>query len=77
MVEHSQYVLIKFQDQQYDSHASLQIEPRPDCIRRIFATFKPLQNPITIAQQNMDQFRINTRNGFFVLELDGSLILNQ
>lgn len=73
-IEHHPYVLIKFQGEQYDSRALLQIEPRPDCLRRIFVTFKPLQNPTTIPQQNIDQFRIDTRNGFFVLEWGGSLI---
>ena len=39
-MEHSKYVLINFQGEDYDRRAPLKIEPKPDCVIRIFVTFK-------------------------------------
>ena len=73
-MEHSKYVFISFQGEEYNKRAPLNIEPKPDCLKRIFMTFKLLDEKITVPEQNIDQFKINERKGFFVLEWGGSQV---
>ena len=73
-MEHSKYVFISFQGEEYNKRAPLNIEPKPDCLKRIFMTFKLLDEKITVLEQNIDQFKINERKGFFVLEWGGSQV---
>lgn len=71
-MEKSNFVLINFQDEDYDKRAPLNIEPKPDSMKRIFMTFKLLEEKISVPAQNLEKFRINERKGFFVLEWGGS-----
>ena len=73
-MEHSKYVLIKFQGEEYEERAPLKIEPKPDCVKRIFVTFKLLEEEVSVPIQNIDEFKIENRDGFFVLEWGGSQI---
>lgn len=74
-MEHSKYVKIKFEGEEYEKRAPLIIEPKPNCIKRIFVTFKLLDERETIPVQNIDKFKIGERNGFLVLEWGGTQIL--
>ena len=71
-MEHSKYVAIKFQDEDYDKRVPLTVEPKPDSIKRIFMTFKLLDEQISIPAQNLEKFKIEERKGFFVLEWGGA-----
>ena len=73
-MEHSKYVLINFQDEEYDKRAPLTVEPKPDSMKRIFMTYKLLDEQITVPTQNLEKFRIQERKGFFVLEWGGSQV---
>ena len=57
-MEHSKFVLINFQDEDYDQRAPLTVEPKPDSIKRIFMTFKLLKESISVPVQNIEKFRI-------------------
>lgn len=71
---HSNYVIIKFQDEEYEKRAPLIIEPKPDFIKRIFITFRLLDTPINIPIQNIEKFQIKERKGFYAIEWGGSQI---
>ena len=71
-MEHSKYVAIKFQDEDYDKRVPLTVEPKPDSIKRIFMTFKLLDEQISIPAQNLEKYKIEERKGFFVLEWGGA-----
>lgn len=73
-MEHSEFVLIGFQGDQYTSRAPLTIDPLPDRVHRIFMTFKLLDKEISIPEQDLTPFRIHERTGFFVLEWGGAMI---
>ena len=73
-MEHSKYVLINFQGEDYDRRAPLKIEPNTDRIIHIFMTFKLLDEFISIPIQDIEKFKIEDRKGFFVLEWGGSQI---
>ena len=74
-MEHSKYVKLKIEGEEYEKRAPLNIEPKPDCIKRIFVTFKLLDEREKIPVQNIDKFKIGERNGFLVFEWGGSQIL--
>ena len=71
LMEHSKYVSINFQGKDYDSNFPLIIDPKPDTIRRIFMTFKLIDEKIEIPEQNLSQFQIRDRKGFMALEWGG------
>ena len=73
-MEHSNFVLIKFQDEDYKNRAHISIEPKPDFIRRIFITFKLLNEKKSLPEQKIDKFKIE-RRGFYVLEWGGYHII--
>lgn len=74
-MEHSKYVLINFQDEDYDKRAPLTVEPKPDYLKRIFMTFKLIQEKQEIPVQNLEKYKIKERKGFFVFEWGGSQVL--
>ncbi len=45
-----------------------------DCVKRVFITFKLLEEEVSVPIQNIDEFKIENREGFFVLEWGGSQI---
>ncbi len=63
------YNLISFQQEAYTDNATLKISPTPDSIQRIFMVFKPLDEKIEIAEQELEPF---SREGFTVIEWGGS-----
>ena len=73
-MEHSKYVAICFQGEEYDKRVPLIVEPKPDYIKRVFMTFKLLDEKITLPLQDIEQFKIKERKGFFVFEWGGSQI---
>jgi len=65
------YYFITFVPQeQFDSYAPLTVEPKPDSIIRIFFDYKPLENPLRVAEQKLTT---PTRDGFTVVEWGGRL----
>jgi hypothetical protein len=63
------YNLISFQEDSYTDAARLTISPRPDSILRVFMAFKPLNEPVDIAPQELQRFE---RTGFSVVEWGGT-----
>lgn len=73
-MENSKFVLIAFQGEQYTSRAPLIIDPSPEKVHRIFMTFKLIDKELNIPAQDLSPFRLESRNGFFVLEWGGAMI---
>lgn len=65
---------ICFQGEEYEKRVPLIVEPKPDYIKRVFMTFKLLDEKITLPLQDIEQFKIKERKGFFVFEWGGSQI---
>ncbi len=63
------YNLITFQEESYTDHATLEITPTPDSIQRVFMVFQPLEEEITLPQQQLTPF---VREGFTVIEWGGT-----
>lgn len=53
-----------------DKYAPLTIEPKPDTIIRVLMDFKPLEQPVTVEQQQLQSIK---RHGFTVVEWGGIL----
>lgn len=67
------YNLITFQTEKYEENARLNISPAPDSMLRIFMVFTPLEKPVFIPEQKLEQFE---RKGFAVVEWGGSEFIN-
>ena len=65
------YNLITFQGDAYTNSAKLDITPTPDSVLRVFMTYKPLNEPISVPPQVFEPF---SRSGFTVVEWGGSII---
>lgn len=63
------YNLITFQTKDYEENVKLNITPKPDSILRVFMTYKALDEPISISEQNLSKFN---RIGFAVVEWGGT-----
>jgi len=63
------YNLIAFQKEAYTEAARLEVLPAPDSCLRVFMTFKALNSPIYIDEQQLEQFE---RKGFTVIEWGGA-----
>ena len=63
------YNLVTFQKEAYTEAARLEVVPTPDSCLRVFMTYKALNSPITIAEQELEQFE---RTGFAVIEWGGA-----
>ena len=50
--------------------AKLVITPKPDSLLRVFMVYKPLQQKITVPEQELKPF---TRKGFTVVEWGGGM----
>ena len=60
------YNLITFQWDEYERIATLEIDPEPDSILRVFMVFAPLQSPVEISPPSQRQTFV--RQGFTVIE---------
>ena len=68
-MQNNTYNLISFQWENYDTSAKLHITPEPDHMLRVFMAFKPLEQPVSIPEQELPTL---TREGFTVLEWGGA-----
>ncbi len=66
----SSYFLVHFaNDEEYNARNPLTITPTPDSINRIYMVFKPLDEKVSVEEQELVWF---DRNWFTVVELGGS-----
>lgn len=70
-MQNNAYNLITFQTDDYENMAKLEISPEPDCIQRVFMTFKALDEYQEVSEQKLEPF---TRNGYTVIEWGGAEI---
>ncbi len=68
ILQKNKYNLISFQGENYVDAAKLTVSPTPDSILRVFMSFKPLDNKVSIEPQTFQPFE---RNGFTVVEWGG------
>ena len=68
-MERNAYNLIAFQNEAYTDNAKLAVDPAPDCVIRVFMAFKPLEEPVDIAEQTLIPAQ---RHGFTVVEWGGA-----
>lgn len=68
ILQKNEYNLISFQGQNYVDAAKLTVSPTPDSVLRVFMSFKPLENKVSIKPQTFQPF---IRNGFTVVEWGG------
>lgn len=71
ILQENNYNLIYFAGDEYDEYAKLKINPKPDSILRVMMIYKPLDKPIEIKEQKLEQFK---REGFTVVEWGGTKI---
>ena len=71
ILQENNYNLIYFAGDEYDEYAKLKINPKPDSILRVMMIYKPLDKPIEIKEQKIEQFK---REGFTVVEWGGTKI---
>lgn len=71
ILQENNYNLIYFAGDEYDEYAKLNINPKPDSILRVMMVYKPLDKPIEIKEQKLEQFK---REGFTVVEWGGTKI---
>jgi hypothetical protein len=67
-MQDNKYNLITFQGDSYTNSAVLDITPKPDSVLRVFMAYKPLENNISIEEQQLSKFE---RKGFTVIEWGG------
>ena len=70
-MENNAYNLISFQFDAYTDAARLEITPAPDSLLRVFMTWKALDAPVEIPEQQLPAF---DRTGFAVVEWGGTEI---
>jgi uncharacterized protein YraI len=70
-LEQNSYNLITFQGESYQQAAALKVTPQADSTLRVFMAYKPLDQPITIPEQQLQHFE---RSGFSVIEWGGGEI---
>lgn len=70
-MQNNPYNLITFQNEVYTDNAKLEIIPGPDSILRVFMAYRPLDEAISIEEQNLEPFK---RQGFTVVEWGGTVV---
>lgn len=70
-LQENKYNLIYFAGDEYEDYAKLNINPKPDSILRVMMVYKPLDKPIEIEEQKLEQFN---REGFTVVEWGGTRV---
>ncbi|MFU7515470.1 hypothetical protein [Clostridium sp. HCS.1] len=71
ILQENKYNLISFAGEEYNEYAKLNITPKPDSILRVMMVYKPLDKPIEIKEQKLEQFN---REGFTVVEWGGARV---
>ena len=71
ILQENDYNLIYFAGDEYDEYAKLNINPKADSILRVMMVYKPLDKPIEIKEQKLEQFK---REGFTVVEWGGTKV---
>ena len=76
ILERSEYALVQFiiDDDYNDKIAEMNIDPKPDALRRVYILCSELDNPtigLELIPQNFESFE---RKGFTVVEWGGSII---
>lgn len=69
VLQKNKYNLITFAGEDYEKVAPLNITPQPDSILRVMMLFKPLDEPVKVAEQELKPFY---RKGFTVVEWGGT-----
>ncbi len=69
ILQENKYNLISFAGEEYNQYAKLNISPKPDSILRVMMLYKPLDKPIEIKEQKLEEFN---RKGFTVVEWGGT-----
>ncbi len=72
-MQDNNYNLIKFQTDDYEKMAPLEVTPQPDSVQRIYMTFKPLDEWIFVPEQTLTPFE---RHGYTLIEWGGSELKN-
>lgn len=67
-LEKNPYNLIHFSTDEYEKNAVLEITPKPETLIRIFMVYQPLNNPISIPEQQLTPAK---RKGYTVVEWGG------
>lgn len=71
ILQENKYNLISFAGEEYNEYAKLNITPKPDSILRVMMVYKPLDKPIEIKEQKLEEFN---REGFTVVEWGGTRV---
>lgn len=69
LMQDNEYNLISFQREKYEDICSLDINPAPDSVLRVFMAYKALDEYVDIEPQSFEKFE---RNGFTVVEWGGA-----
>lgn len=69
IMQKNKYNLVTFAGEDYETIAQFKITPQPDSILRVMMVFKPLNEPVAIADQKLKPF---IRKGFTVVEWGGT-----
>lgn len=70
-MEGNAYNLISFQQEVYTDNAVLTVEPAPDTMLRVFMAYKPLEYPVRVLPQKLEN---TERTGFTLVEWGGAEI---
>ena len=71
MMEGNPYNFITFQGEEYTSSAKLTVSPEPDSLLRVFMTYQPLDEAVSVEEQELSTFE---RKGFSVIEWGGTVV---
>ena len=69
LMQDNEYNLISFQKEKYEQICSLDINPAPDSVLRVFMAYKALDEYVDVEPQSFEKFE---RNGFTVVEWGGA-----
>ena len=71
-MEDNSYNYIRFVNkEELDNYMSLEIDPKPDTLIRVFMEFKPLDYKMYVREQKLEKA---SREGYTVIEWGGSII---
>ncbi|MBR4178277.1 MAG: hypothetical protein IKR57_02885 [Bacilli bacterium] len=71
-LENNKYNYIRFEtEEEINSYMPIEVTPKPDTIIRVWMTYKPLKERISVKEQKLKK---GTRNGFVLVEWGGSEI---
>lgn len=69
-MEGNPYNLITFQTRAYTDAATLEVDPQPDTVIRVFMAWKPLEEPVEVEEQVLEP--APERTGFTLVEWGGT-----